>query len=533
MTNDLARPVAGRPQAGLGAGAYASAAGIFVLSVILAHLASPLRAEAPVAFDTISVVLYFDRIVHGVVLEAPILTTPKPLLSLVYGATWELTGDWRWIVLISVLASAGSAALATLLAWRIAGPAAGLFAGAAIAGSSMLVMEAVRGLATPWAILGWMLAGLAVTARRPRYGIAGLALALAALARIETLAIVGAAVVLLVVVSVGPRRVRRHVPGRAWLVLLGLLALPVMLAHDWLLIRDPWYWAGVSGAYAAQNPQPSGMAGVRSVLELLVKLLAQMLGMVVLAVPGTVILLRRTPVVGIGLLALAGGVASFMLLIGYLGYMVPGRYAAPIEVAVMMAAAIAVGAAAENLEARLRRRQTTTTRGEGPVRIVPAVLGVAGLVTALVLTNPLAPASKGLHRVVQDRRALNGAALDATDAIRAALQDAANGPGTPPVIRVQSQVRPLLALELGLDLTRIQVLPNPPDRALASDTAQGGGLVLYIPAEDESGRGASLATTEPTTVGTVRITPITSDADMGWWLSRLDATPSTEGEAGG
>ena len=144
-------------------------------------------------------------------------TTPKPLLSLVYGPIWELTHEWRPVVWIAVGVFAAAAASATLLAWRLAGPAAALFAGVALACSSMLMWEALRGLATPWAILGWMLAGLAITARPARFATAGLALAFASLARVETLAIVGAAGIVLVAISIGPRlrAAARAAPGLA------------------------------------------------------------------------------------------------------------------------------------------------------------------------------------------------------------------------------------------------------------------------------------------------------------------------------
>lgn len=522
MAGRLVHPLTGREPGGIGAWAYAAAGAIFVLTVVVAHLVSPLRAVAPVAYDTTALVLYFDRIVHGVLLETPVPTTPKPLLSLVYGPVWELTGDWRLIVLISVLVSAAAAAMAMLLGWRLAGPAAGLFAGAAIAATSMLVWEALRGLATPWAVLGWMVAGVALTARKPRYGTAGLALAFAALARIETLAIVGAAAVVLVVLAVGPGRLRRPVPRRSWLLLLGLVALPVMLAHDWLLVRDPWYWAGVSGAYSAQNPQPHGIAGVRAVATLLVELLGGMRAMVVLAVPGSVILLRRSAAVGLGLLALAGGVATFMLLIGFLGYVVPARYAAPIVVGIILAASIAVGAAAENLAARLEGLREGRAGGGGWTRAVPALLAVIAVVAALLLTHPLAPLDPSLRRAAHARRALNEAALDTAGAIRSALRDPVMASRTPPVLRVPGQVWPLLALELRLDLEHIRQLPYPPDGVLAETGPQGGPVVLYLRAEDRGGRATGLAVTGPTTVGGVTIVPLASDAGRGWWLLRLD-----------
>ena len=52
--------------------------------------------------------------------------------------------------------------------------------------SPSLAGELIIASAVPCAMVGWTAAGLAVTAPRPRYALAGLALALASLARCET-----------------------------------------------------------------------------------------------------------------------------------------------------------------------------------------------------------------------------------------------------------------------------------------------------------------------------------------------------------
>jgi hypothetical protein len=43
--------------------------------------------------DATASVLYFDRMIHGLRLESFLATTPKPLLTVIYGATWTLLGD--------------------------------------------------------------------------------------------------------------------------------------------------------------------------------------------------------------------------------------------------------------------------------------------------------------------------------------------------------------------------------------------------------------------------------------------------------
>ncbi|HKG19118.1 MAG TPA: hypothetical protein VKB00_05215, partial [Candidatus Limnocylindrales bacterium] len=51
--------------------------------------------------DAAASVLFFDRIAAGNRLEAFVPTTPKPLLTLLYGAAWNATGDWRLLGLLT------------------------------------------------------------------------------------------------------------------------------------------------------------------------------------------------------------------------------------------------------------------------------------------------------------------------------------------------------------------------------------------------------------------------------------------------
>src|SRR5262245_56226425 len=311
---------------------YASGFAVAGLTIVLAQLVTPMWGRAVVAYDTTAMVLYFERIIHGQVLETFVPTTPTPLLVAILGLVWELTHDWRAISAVSVVVFAAANGLATILGWRIAGALAGLVAGIVMASSPLLMFEAVRGLATPWATAGWMIAALAVTAARPRWVLAGVSLAVAMLARVETLAIVAAAGVGLVVLSAGPSWIRRDVPRRAWAILLGFAALPIMLGHDWLLARNPLLWAQVSGIVSAERHKSTGLAGIHRILALAghtfvsnsVIPAAIAIG---LAVVGMIVLARRSPLVAYGGAALAIGVAAFMLSAGYAGYVVPVRYA--------------------------------------------------------------------------------------------------------------------------------------------------------------------------------------------------------------
>jgi len=323
--------------------AYVAAAAVLVLTVLLAQLTSPLRGAAPVAFDTAATVTYFDRIANGRILETFVPTTPKPLLVFIEGPIWELTHDWRTLTWISVAVFAVGNGLATILGWRLAGAVAGLVTGIALASSSMLTWEALRGLATPWATVGWLVAALAVTARPRRWALAGIALGIAALARVETLAIPAAAGLALVLLTVGPRAVRRPVPRGAWLVLIAFVALPIMLVHDWLLTRNPLYWAQVSGIYSAGIGPSSGRAGVVRALELLVGVFLPYTVVAGLAIVGMVAVARRSALVAFGGVALSIGAIGFILSAGGAGYVLSGRYAAPVVVAMCLGFGVALG----------------------------------------------------------------------------------------------------------------------------------------------------------------------------------------------
>ena len=70
-------------------------AAIFIAAVAVAASAIRPWIAAPPAFDTAASVLHFDRIVAGRHLEQALSTTPKPLLTILYGLVYSATGDWR------------------------------------------------------------------------------------------------------------------------------------------------------------------------------------------------------------------------------------------------------------------------------------------------------------------------------------------------------------------------------------------------------------------------------------------------------
>jgi hypothetical protein len=172
--------------------------GLFLAAVgVAAYVVLPIRT-GQVGFDSAASVLYFDRIVAGHHLEGFVTATPKPLLTLLYGTVHALVPDWRAISWLVIVAFGLAVVLAARLALRLGGVPAAAFAAAAFMGSAALVADVALAYALVWAVLGWLIAGLALTSTPPRFGLAGLGLVLAGTARFESLLVAVVAVVALV-----------------------------------------------------------------------------------------------------------------------------------------------------------------------------------------------------------------------------------------------------------------------------------------------------------------------------------------------
>ena len=94
------------------------AAAVAVLWAIL--VLDPLAAGTTIDPDASSSVLYFDRIAAFRHLEAFVPTTPKPLLTLIYGVTWEIGRDWRWLTFETIAVFGAAVGLAAALVARLA-----------------------------------------------------------------------------------------------------------------------------------------------------------------------------------------------------------------------------------------------------------------------------------------------------------------------------------------------------------------------------------------------------------------------------
>ncbi|MGH2464718.1 MAG: hypothetical protein ACRDGI_04590, partial [Candidatus Limnocylindrales bacterium] len=359
-------------------GRIALLGGLFVVAVLVELAVLRPFASASIGPDAAAPVVHFQRIVSGIHLEGYLGQTPKPLLTLVYGALYGLFHDWRPIAWASIAVFATCVVLGGVLGRRVGGVAGGAFVAVGLLLSPVLLADLTLAYSVSWALFFWLLAGLAVTAQRPRYDLAGVALMLATLARLETLIVVIVAIGTVLAAEILARRGHRPGPLRAaYGILLGLLALPVMLVHDWLLTGDPFFWAKIAQLNSVGAANIRGPAQVALSLGLHFAHGPALLPLVAL---GAFVLLRRRqwPLV-VGLLALGPGVAAFLIYLGARSIFVSNRYLASIDLSALFTAGVGLTA----LDVPQVRRVIRRTRWRA-WRPVP-VLALAGVVAALAL----------------------------------------------------------------------------------------------------------------------------------------------------
>ncbi len=476
------------------------AAAVLVGVVIGAAVARPFSAAA-VGYDSAASVIHFQRIASGQLLEGALSTTPKPLLTLIYGGLFALIPDWRVLSWATIVALGLGLAAAGWLADRLAGPVAAIVAVAGLAGSVGLLGDTALALGAPWAMLLLLVAGLLVTGQRRRWAAAGLALAGATLVRPELLLVPMAATAVLavdwVVRRTGRSTTPRRPPRAAWLLALGLLALPVMLVHDWRLTGNPLYWTTVSALYSSATTH--SVRGASQVATWLLGHWAAMGAPVALAIVGVWRLARDRSVAVLGaILVLWPGLAVFLVLLGARGIFVADRYVIPIDVAVLFGAAIGAAEIAKRIAGpeTVRRIGTVTARGLG------AAVLVAGL--GVLVTGPSAIFDADLRATMTAQRQLAQNVTGNLPAIRdalSALPDARLAPADatwpsahPALIVVPVPIRPRLVAELHLSLHAVGSSSGGPigiaglpagvsqlvyqDRAGGADTGELAGLVV-------------------------------------------------------
>jgi hypothetical protein len=503
-------------------------AGIAAL-VVGFELVRPFVA-GPVGFDSAASVIHFERIAAGRHLESFITATPKPFLTVVYGVLHALTDDWRSISWATIGAFAGCVVLGGLFAWRIAGPIAGLFATVALLGSRTLLSDVVIAYAVPWAMIGWLLAGLAMVGPRPRPALAGVFLCLATLARFETLVVVGVALLAILVTARPARRSAPRRSWRLWLVAIGLLALPIMFIHDWLLTGDPLFWLTVSQRFSAASPD-----SVLTPLELADAMFRRYVAMPVLiglAILGFIVLARqRNWVALVGLSGLSLGVAAFLELLAARGTFVSIRYFAAIDMALVIAAS--VGAAALVEWGIGVARKMISNRGDAWHRPMPVLVVVATVALAVASIWPVASLSRSFRNAAQSLR-LQAEHADSVLAPIAAELAGIPGAGVFPapdapasgnpaaqILLVPTLQRPRFAVDL--DLPLFQVGGNPADALAPGEGFLPHGDVIYHDrlADRKPETFAILEVDAATTIGDVTLVPIVADPVAGIWAHRI------------
>jgi hypothetical protein len=507
-------------------------------------------------------VLYFDRLVAGQRLEEPLLSAPKPLLTVVHGLAWRAGHDWRLLTAVTVAAFALAVVCLARAAGRLGGPAAAAAILVAVAGSGPLVLQTARGNSVIFAMAGWSVAVDALT-RGPgapqggpkgpgvgagaAWGVAAAALALAGLARAETWPLLPLAAGWGLLAWWPSRRPPsrsggsgRHGLGggdrrAVWLVLP--LVVPLLwLGHDWLLTGDPLFSLRVPGRYtdlvSGRQVIPPGawlaLVGRRYAPDPLV---------LALAAVGVVWLVRRRAWVWLAFLAVTSvGLLALLGLEARGGTYISFRYFDPADLAVRLAAALGAAALATaattalagrlggRLADRGRRPDPAAAAGRGRRAGLAAAAGVVAAVLVGAACWPLAPDDPQVDWTL-DR----GARLSANTATAiAALAPLAARPGT--VLTVSGPERVRVAVELDLPLGRVRDLflatrATPLDRALA-----GSDAVFHDADGDQpASRFAPLSTTDPARVGEVKLVPIRTDPGRGLYVHRVEGP----GAAGG
>lgn len=510
----------------LGAAALAA----IVLWISINPLAGPTNDT-----DSAASVLYFQRLVSGDRLEAFVALTSKPLLTVVYGVLWQLTHDWLALTLFTLVIGAAAVGLAAAFARRLAGFTAAAFIVTALLSWPDFRVEVAHANSFVVAFALWLLAGLFVTADQPRPRAAAMALLVAGLARPETLWLVAAVAVGIGALAVARRSGRNADPRRYAPLLVGVLAIPIICLHDWLLTGQPLYWLQVARSYTILVYPTLGPVGLRAFVNNVWLLYGASLPLGLLAAIGLVGLLqgRRWAAAG-GLAFMVAGVALTLAILGLRSTYIDMRYYEELNAPLLIAAAIGVGAIVGWVShlARADRRL--------PAPLLSAAIGAIGIWSALVVAWPQTASTVASARLDAWRKANTNlsavmAALPAQLATAAGSAIRVAGIGYPvadPRTCLIYVPRPLfarIAVETGAQVTALG------DSYLAFrdgtySTLHAGQWVLHITAADGQGdQYTPFEVSAPTVVrstagGSLLVGPVVVGTDRGVWLDRIEAT---------
>ena len=470
--------------------------------------------------DEHAAVLYFDRLVAGERLEEPLLSSPKPLLTVVHGLAWRAGHDWRLLEALGVAAFALAVVCLARAAGRLGGPPAGAATALAVAGSGPLVLQAARGNSMVFALAGWSVAIDALTRGRgtaepgrdrgaagsdrdrrptgptgPAWGLAAGALLVAGLARPESW-------LLLPLAAAYGLLAWRRGDRRAVLLVLPLAAPLLWLAHDWLLTGDPLYAVRVPGRY---TDLVSGRQVVPPAdwLALVAHRYAADPLLLALAAAGAIWLVRRRAWLWLVALGATGiGVLTLLGLQAWQGTYISWRYFDPADLAVRLSAAFGAAALATGATARL-------VRGRGAVAGAVLLVGVA--------CWPLAPGDPVVSSTLDRDTRLSANAATAIGV----LAPVAAEQGT--IVTASGPQRVRVAVELGLPLERVRDLFLA-GRAAPLDQALAGSAAVFHDADGDrpTERFAPLSVTVPRRVGKVELVPLRTNPGRGLYVHRVE-----------
>jgi hypothetical protein len=479
--------------------------GVAVATAVLVRLPGPAVLDP----DEHAAALYFDRLAAGQRLEEPLLSAPKPLLTVVHGLAWAAGHDWRLLEALAVAAFALAVVCLARAAGRLAGWPAAAAVAVAVAGSGPLVLQAARGNSLVFALAGWSLALDALTRSPPgrtRWGLAAAALALAALARVEGWLLLPLAA------AYGALAWRRG-ERRAALLLVPLVVPLLWLAHDWLLTGDPLYALGVPERYTDLVAGRDVVAPA-SWLALVGRRYAADPLLLALAAGGVVWLARRRAWVWLAGLGVASvGVLTLLGFEAWRGTYVSWRYYDPADVAVRLAAAVGAASLAAAAASRLR---PAAAPGGGLSGAAVAGATVGAVLLVGVACWPLAPWDPGVDATLDRDTRLSANAATAIGVLRPVARE----PGTDVAVSGPQRVRVALELNLPLDRVRDLFLAT---RAAPLDRALAGSAAVFHDADGDRPpeRFAPLSVTTPTTVGTVELEPHRTDPGRGLYVHRV------------
>lgn len=487
--------------------------------------------------DAATTVLYFDRIVHGQHLEALTPTTPKPLLTLIYGVAWTVTGDWRTLTVLTVLAGGAVVAMAARLAARLGGIGAAAIVTIGILAWPDFALEVGRGNSFVWGLALWLLAGVLMTADRPRPWLAGFALLLAGLARTETIWLLAAAMACGAWVGIQAIRGADRAQLRTALpLLLGALALPLACLHDFLLTGRPLYWLGVPGAYTAlAYPDLKSISPLEAVRKEIVYFEPAAALLLLALVGGVWLMLSRRRAMAVTLAFLAGGVLLTLVLLAWRAIYISVRYYEEADAAILLAAAVGaaalIGWSLERVPGRAAGCDRPRIFAPGLIAAVLAIGVVAVDVPLGTVDGQVAPSRQAyaaLETAIPNLSSLLVGAEGKTTTVRGANYPVADMSSCR--VFVPRPFVPVVSVETGVPVTalgdsylgfRDGKYPLKPGQWVLHIAAVDGSGGVYAPFEHalptvlEAADGQSLS-----------IVPVMADPQRGLWLDRVDAAPA-------